>query len=113
MTPGFILGRLVLRGSISCGAVHIAIISHQDGVQLDACRLDDLLGCAYAAAAVAAAAPPPDLVVTDLVKLVNAGAALAYAIYHGGVEFALAMPPAVVAAYGRACRAYQIGRHAR
>ena len=58
MTPSFILGRLLLRGSISCCAVHIVIASHPDCVQLDACRLDDLLGCAYAAAAVAAAPEP-------------------------------------------------------
>ena len=47
--------------------------------------------------------------VTDLVRQINAGAALAHAIYHGGKDFALSMPDPVARAYMRACEAYGIG----
>jgi hypothetical protein len=52
-------------------------------------------------------------IVNDVLAKVDAGAGLAYAIYHGGIEFVTAMPETVMIAYMRACEAYQIGRHGR
>jgi hypothetical protein len=51
----------------------------------------------------------PRFVHTELVAQASAGAALAYAIYHAGVDFVGAMPDPVTKAYVKACAAYQIG----
>ena len=52
----------------------------------------------------------------DAIDKVNAGAALAYAIYHCPKDdvkaFFDAMPKGVVTAYQKACVAYSIGHHA-
>jgi hypothetical protein len=50
----------------------------------------------------------PQRVLTDVVALANAGAALTHAIYHGGAAFVVAMPEPVVRAYMRACEVYGV-----
>lgn len=55
-----------------------------------------------------------DQVVTDIVRLANAGAALAYALYHAPAAWwtntTAPVPEPVKVAYMKACRAYGIGR---
>jgi hypothetical protein len=51
----------------------------------------------------------PFVVHTQIVAQANAGAALAYAIYHCTGEFVAGLPAPVVSAYMRACTAYGIG----
>lgn len=49
----------------------------------------------------------------DAIDKVNAGAALAYAIYHSSAAEVTAMPDRVLKAYMKACDAYEIGAHHR
>lgn len=56
-----------------------------------------------------------DQVVADVVKQANAGAALAYALYHAPAAWwtnrEAPVPDPVVRAYAKACKAYGIGHH--
>jgi hypothetical protein len=49
-------------------------------------------------------------VAEDLLAKVNAGAALAYSLYHAGADTMRVMPDPVIHAYMRATEAYGIGR---
>jgi hypothetical protein len=51
-----------------------------------------------------------ETVVSDVARQAAAGAALAFAIYHGGAAFVATMPEPVTLAYMRACDAFRIGR---
>lgn len=46
---------------------------------------------------------------SDAIDKINAGAALAYAIYHSSAEVVGGLPRGVIDAYGKACDAYGIG----
>lgn len=45
----------------------------------------------------------------DAIDKINAGAALAYAIYHSPADVVTGLPPSILDAYGKACDAYSIG----
>lgn len=49
---------------------------------------------------------------SDAIDKINAGAALAYAIYHSPADVVSNLPRGVLDAYGKACDAYDIGHRA-
>ena len=52
-----------------------------------------------------------DPAASDLIEKANAGAALAYAIYHSPADVVGNLPDSLLRAYTRACEAYGIGFH--